>query len=103
VQSDQQKSVASPFGAQAAQPSPFSRVSNSASASNVANNPFAQPTNVAKQQPSTKFVGAGSNVAAAMEHASTLNNYQERFNKVSLPFSKMDKANTELTKFAAEN
>jgi hypothetical protein len=101
VQSDQQKSVASPFGAQAAQPSPFSRVSNSASASNVANNPFAQ--NVTKQQPSTKFVGAGSNVAAAMEHASTLNNYQERFDKVSLPFSKMDKANTELTKSAAEN
>lgn len=85
AQSNQQKSVASPFGAQPAQQSPFSRVSNSASASNVAKNPFAQPMNTTKQK-SSKFVGGGSNVAAAMEHASTLNNYQERFDKVSLPF-----------------
>ncbi|KAJ6169707.1 hypothetical protein N7497_002550 [Penicillium chrysogenum] len=84
MQSNQQKAAASPFGAQPAQQSPFSRVSNSASASNVAKNPFAQPTNIAKQQPSTKFVGAGSNVAAAMEHASTLNNYQERFDKLKI-------------------
>ena len=103
MQSNQQKAAASPFGAQPAQQSPFSRVSNSASASNVAKNPFAQPTNIAKQQPSTKFVGAGSNVAAAMEHASTLNNYQERFDKVSLPFSKTGNTTTELTNFAAEN
>lgn len=104
TQSNQQKAAAaSPFGAQPAQQSPFSRVSNSASASNVAKNPFAQPTNIAKQQPSTKFVGAGSNVAAAMEHASTLNNYQERFDKVSLLFSKTGNTTTELTNFAAEN
>ncbi|KAJ6185892.1 hypothetical protein N7519_007193 [Penicillium mononematosum] len=84
AQSNQQKAVASPFGAQPAQQSPFSRVSNSASPSNVAKNPFAQPTNITRQQPSTKFVGAGSNVAAAMEHASTLNNYQERFDKLKI-------------------
>lgn len=85
AQSNQQKPVASPFGAQPAQQSPFSRVSNNASASNVAKNPFAQP-NVTKQQSSAKFVGGGSNVAASMEHASTLNTYQERFDKVSLYF-----------------
>ncbi|KAI2740467.1 hypothetical protein DTO013E5_5508 [Penicillium roqueforti] len=83
AQSNQQKSVASPFGAQPAQQSPFSRVSNSASASNVAKNPFAQPMNTTKQK-SSKFVGGGSNVAAAMEHASTLNNYQERFDKLKI-------------------
>ncbi|KAJ9485033.1 hypothetical protein VN97_g8326 [Penicillium thymicola] len=83
AQSDQQKPVASPFGAQPAQQSPFSRVSNNASASNVAKNPFAQP-NITKQQSSAKFVGGGSNVAASMEHASTLNTYQERFDKLKI-------------------
>ncbi|KAJ5518315.1 SAC3/GANP/Nin1/mts3/eIF-3 p25 [Penicillium expansum] len=80
-QLNQQKPVASPFGAQPAQQSPFSKVSNNASASNVAKNPFAQPTNVTKQQSSAKFVGGGSNVAASTEHASTLSNYQDRFDK----------------------
>ncbi|KGO68978.1 SAC3/GANP/Nin1/mts3/eIF-3 p25 [Penicillium italicum] len=80
----QQKPVASPFGAQPAQQSPFSGVSNNASASNVAKNPFAQPTNIMKQQSSAKFVGGGSNIAASMEHASTLNNYQERFDKLKI-------------------
>ncbi|KAJ5685624.1 hypothetical protein N7536_008243 [Penicillium majusculum] len=83
AQSNQQKPVASPFGAQPAQQSPFSRVSNNASASNVAKNPFAQP-NITKQQSSAKFVGGGSNVAASMEHASTLNTYQERFDKLKI-------------------
>ncbi|KAJ5360378.1 SAC3/GANP/Nin1/mts3/eIF-3 p25 [Penicillium concentricum] len=84
VQPNQQKPVASPFGAQPAQQSPFSRVTNSASASNVAKNPFAQPANNMKQQSSTKFVGGGSNLAASMEHASTLSNYQERFDKLKI-------------------
>ncbi|KAG0155990.1 hypothetical protein PDIDSM_3166 [Penicillium digitatum] len=83
-QPNQHKPVASLFGAQPAQPaqhSPFSRLS---AASSVAKNPFAQPTSVKKQQSSTKFVGGGSNVAASMEHASTLNNYQERFDKLKI-------------------
>ncbi|KAJ5512580.1 SAC3/GANP/Nin1/mts3/eIF-3 p25 [Penicillium fimorum] len=84
AQTNQQKSVASPFGAQPAQQSPFSSVTDSASASNVAKNPFAQPTSNMKQQSSTKFVGGGSNIAASMEHASTLSNYQERFDKLKI-------------------
>ncbi|CAI7603231.1 unnamed protein product [Penicillium glandicola] len=84
AQSSQQKSVASPFGAQSAQQSPFSKVTNNASASNVAKNPFAQPTHNVKPQSSAKLIGGGSNVAASMEHASTLNNYQERFDKLKI-------------------
>jgi predicted lipid-binding transport protein (Tim44 family) len=85
-QLNQQKSVASPFGAQPAQQSPFSGVAGSALASNVAKNPFAQPASSAKKFTSTKFIGGGSNIAASMEHASTLSTYQERFDKVGLPF-----------------
>ncbi|KAJ5199079.1 SAC3/GANP/Nin1/mts3/eIF-3 p25 [Penicillium cf. griseofulvum] len=84
AQLNQQKSLASPFGAQPAQQSPFSRVTTSASGSNVAKNPFAQPASSAKKLTSTKFIGGGSNIAASMEHASTLNNYQERFDKLKI-------------------
>ncbi|KAJ5165124.1 SAC3/GANP/Nin1/mts3/eIF-3 p25 [Penicillium coprophilum] len=84
AQLNQQKPVVSPFGAQPAQQSPFSKVTNTASASNVTKNPFAQPTTNMKQQTSKKFVGGGSNTAASMEHASTLSNYQERFDKLKI-------------------
>ncbi|OQE12347.1 hypothetical protein PENVUL_c001G09190 [Penicillium vulpinum] len=96
VQSNQQKPVASPFGAQPAQKSPFSRIlSNNTSAGNTTKNPFAQPTNT-KQKPSTKFIGGGSNTTAIMEHASTLNTYQERFDKVSLLFLENGQTTTKL-------
>lgn len=83
AQLNQQKPVASPFGAQSAQHSPFSKVSNGAP--NVAKNPFAQAATNINQQSSAKSVGAGSSAPVFVDNASTMQTYQERFDKVSLP------------------
>jgi hypothetical protein len=84
AQLNQQKSVASPFGAQPAQQSPFSKAADGSS--NGAKNPFAKPATTMNRQMSGKLGGAGSNAAASMDNSSSMQSYQERFDKVSQPY-----------------
>ncbi|KAJ5794841.1 SAC3/GANP/Nin1/mts3/eIF-3 p25 [Penicillium paradoxum] len=84
AQLNQQKSAPSPFGAQPAQASPFSRVQNGLSSSNVAKNPFAQPTANMNQQPPAKIIGGGSHAVASMDNASMMGSYQERFDRLKI-------------------
>lgn len=83
-----QKQVASPFGAQPT-PSPFSRTPNGTPASTFANatshstpaNPFSQHANGISQK-SMKTEPQGP---VPVEDASTMNSYQERYDQVSQP------------------
>jgi hypothetical protein len=84
AQLNQQKSVASPFGGQPAQQSPFSKAAGGTGQG--AKNPFAKPATAMNRQTSEKFGGAGFNAAGSVDNASLMQSYQERFDKVSQPY-----------------
>jgi hypothetical protein len=100
AQANQQTPIASTFGAQPGQESPFSRTpngspaptSNSTFTQSQPTNPFSQPTvnspfsqNPANMntQASAGLTGAAPGGAVPVENASTMNNYQERYEQVS--------------------
>jgi hypothetical protein len=92
AQLNQQKAIASPFGAQSAQASPFSRTPNTTPPPNLSNsssqpktvNPFAKTiANTAISRSTINMAPQGG--AVPVEDASTLNSYQERYDQVSQP------------------
>ncbi|KAJ5562607.1 SAC3/GANP/Nin1/mts3/eIF-3 p25 [Penicillium sp. DV-2018c] len=82
AQLNQQKSVASPFGGQPAQQSPFSKAAGGTGQG--AKNPFAKPATAMNRQTSEKFGGAGFNAAGSVDNASLMQSYQERFDKLKI-------------------
>ncbi|KAJ5146000.1 uncharacterized protein N7515_000564 [Penicillium bovifimosum] len=82
AQLNQQKSVASPFGVPSAQQSPFSKAADGTSQG--AKNPFAKPATTMNRQTSGKFGGAGFNASGSMGNASSMQSYQERFDKLKI-------------------
>ncbi|KAJ5319180.1 uncharacterized protein N7506_011884 [Penicillium brevicompactum] len=102
AQPSQQSQVASPFGTQPAQDSPFSRTPNGTpplSSTNpslqppsvnpfqhpTTNNPFAQQSsNMASPAPSGFAGGAQQDPPVPIEHASAMNMYQERYDQLKI-------------------
>ena len=76
----QNSSVASPFGLQPVQQSPFSALQKSSPASNFSNNPFAKPVQDMNHQDSVAFSRNGS--SGPVGNASS-GNYQDRYDQVS--------------------
>ena len=100
AQVNQQNSIASPFGAQPAQESPFSRTPNGTPPSTltnsssqpqpfnpfsqtIADSPFSQTSDNMNRQASTGLTGSAPPSAVPVENASTMNSYQERYEQVS--------------------
>ncbi|KAJ6034853.1 hypothetical protein N7499_002070 [Penicillium canescens] len=81
----QNSSVASPFGLQPVQQSPFSALQKASPASNLSNNPFAKPAQNMNHQGSVAFSRIGS--GGPVENASS-GNYQDRYDKLKLDRAK---------------
>jgi hypothetical protein len=102
AQINQQNPIASPFGGQPCQESPFSRTPNGSPAPTISSsssqpqptNPFSQPTVNSpfsqtsahmNTQASAGLTGAAPPSTVPVENASTMNSYQERYEQVSQP------------------